>query len=303
MRLYTFELNRQTKVGVEWQGQLVDIHAACSASHQEKPRFFPTDLRQFARIGAPALAAAQEALDFVKKRRAAPVDEQLLYPLDAVRLLAPIPRPGKILCSGNNYRGHQQENSAAAPTEPFFFAKMPTTVIGPGEPIVKPRLIAQLDYGVELAVIIGRRMKNTPESEVMSSIFGYTILNDITARDVQFKDIQSTLAKNFDTFCPLGPCIVTADEISDPTNLQLRAYLNGNLKQSGATADWIFPLPRLLSYLSQFMTLEPGDIISTGTPPGVGLFQKPPLFMKPGDTIALEIDGIGRLENPVIAEP
>ncbi|MGZ8899006.1 MAG: fumarylacetoacetate hydrolase family protein [Limisphaerales bacterium] len=299
MRLYTFELNQRKKVGAEWQGQLVDLAAAHSAS-QGQPLPFPTDLHQFIRMGELALPAAREALDFVKKRRAAPVGEQLLFPLDAVRLLAPIPLPRKILCAGNNFHGHQQKKSSATvPAELFFFAKLPNTVIGPGAPIIIPRLTHQLDYGIALAAIIGRRMKNIATAEVLSAIFGYTILNDLTARDVQSNNNQLTLAKNFDTFCPLGPCIVTPDELPDPNNLQLRTYLNGQLQQSSATADWILSLPRLLSYLSQFMTLEPGDIVSTGTPRAL---QNPPRFLNPGDTLALEIDNIGRLENPVIAE-
>ena len=309
MRLYKFEINGQSRVGLEWQEQLVDVATAYSAfvsGAEPKPgrlRAVPTELLSFIRLGTLALEAAADALAFVKKRPAVPVGEQLVYPFETVKILTPIPRPGKILCAGTNYLAHKEENPAAViPAEPFFFAKLPSTVIGPGAAIVKPALTEQLDYEVELAVVIGKRMKRTPESEVMDSIFGYTLINDVSARDVQFKDNQITLGKNFDTFCPLGPCIVTADELTQPGSVRLRTRLNGVVMQEGVTADWIFPLPKLLSFLSQVMTLEPGDVVSTGTPEGAGVFRNPPVFMKPGDVVAIEAEGIGRLENPVIAE-
>ena len=234
-------------------------------------RAIPTEMLSLVRLGTLAIEAANEAINFIKKRPAVPVGEQLVYPFDAVKVLAPIPRPGKILCSGINYRGHKEENpEAKMPTEPFFFSKLPSAVIGPGQPIVKPRMTEQLDYEVEFAVVIGKRMKNTAETDVIGSVFGYTVLHDVSARDVQFKDNQITLGKNFDTFCPLGPCIVTADELIEPGNVRLKSTLNGKVMQDGTTADWVFPLPRLLSFLSGVMTLEPGDVVSTGTPAGGG---------------------------------
>ncbi len=154
-------------------------------------------------------------------------------------------------------------------------------------------------------MVIGRTMRNVPEDQVMSGIWGYTILHDVSARDFQFRtprDNNITLGKNFDTFAPMGPCIVTADEIPDPAGLRLRTLLNDEVMQDGSTADWLFPLPRLLSALAEVMTLEPGDIVTTGTPAGVGAFHQPPVWLKPGDTVALEIERIGRLENPVVAE-
>ncbi|MBV9489352.1 MAG: fumarylacetoacetate hydrolase family protein, partial [Verrucomicrobia bacterium] len=170
-----------------------------------------------------------------------------------------------------------------------------------GVPIRHPKRTTQLDYEIEFAAVIGRFMSETPEDAVMESVFGYTLLHDVSARDIQFKDNQITLGKNFDTFCPLGPCVVTTDELPRPNNVRLRTYLNGELVQDGSTADWLFSLPKLLSFLSHTMTLEPGDVVSTGTPAGVGVFRKPPRFLKPGDVVRLEADGIGVLENPVIA--
>jgi 2,4-didehydro-3-deoxy-L-rhamnonate hydrolase len=226
-----------------------------------------------------------------------------IHDLEGLRLLAPIPRPGKILCSGINYRSHLEENpKAILPEEPFFFAKLPSTVIGPSQPIICPRRSQQVDYEIELAVVIGRKMKETAESDVLEHVFGYTILHDVSARDVQFRDNQITLGKNFDTFCPIGPCVVTRDEISRPDRITLKTFLNGQTMQDGSTSDWLFSLPQLLSFLSQRITLEPGDIVSTGTPAGVGVFRKPPIFLKPGDIVRLEADQIGVLQNNVTAQ-
>jgi 2,4-diketo-3-deoxy-L-fuconate hydrolase len=223
--------------------------------------------------------------------------------LESLRLLAPIPRPGKILCSGINYRSHLQENpNAILPEEPFFFAKLPSTVIGPSQPIICPRRSQQVDYEIEFAVVIGRKMKETAEADALEHVFGYTILHDVSARDVQFRDNQITLGKNFDTFCPIGPCVVTRDEIPRPDRIRLKTFLNGQTMQDGSTADWLFSLPQLLSFLSQRITLEPGDIVSTGTPAGVGVFRKPPIFLKPGDNVRLEADQIGVLQNSVTAQ-
>lgn len=282
MRLYTFEQQGSMHIGVERDGRLMEL-----GSHRD-------GMIGFIAAGRTAMAAAVES--------ARQADGTVSHAFDSVRILAPIPRPGKILCSGMNYRSHVKENPAAVlPATPFFFAKVPTAVIGPGQPIVSPGMTRQLDYEVELAVVIGRKMKAVPEEEAMQCVAGYTILQDISARDVQFADHQITLGKNFDTFSPMGPCLVTADEIPDPAHLSLRTYVNGTTMQDGSTADWIFPLPFLLSFLSRVMTLEPGDVVSTGTPAGVGYFRSPAVFLKPGDVVRLEIERIGILENPVVA--
>lgn len=287
MRLYTFEIEGEARVGAEITGQrcVLDLHAADPA--------LPSQLLDLIRAGKPVWGRAAELLSIASSPT---------YRLEEVRLLTPISRPGKILCSGINYRSHQEENpSATFPDEPFFFAKMPSTVIGPGAPIRHPKRTKQLDYEIEFAVVIGRLMTETPEDQVMESIFGYTILHDVSARDVQFKDNQITLGKNFDSFCPIGPCVVTADQLSHPEDVRLRTYLNGEVMQDGSTADWVFSLPQLLSFLSHTMTLEPGDVVSTGTPAGVGVFRKPPRYLRPGDVVQLEAEGIGLLKNPVVA--
>lgn len=283
MKLYTFEVDGQQRIGVEDHGNLIDLGDAGAA----------TDMLTLIRAGASGLEAVEKALK---------AGNQATYALEDVRLHAPIPRPGKILCSGINYQSHFEENpNAVMPEEPFFFAKLPSTVIGPGDAIVHTEFTQQLDYEVEFAVVIGKPLYRAAEDQVMDAVFGYTLLHDVSARDVQFKDNQITLGKNFDSFTPLGPCIVTKDELTDPGNVRLRSLVNGEVMQDGSTQEWLFSLPKLLSFLSRRMTLEPGDIISTGTPAGVGVFRKPPVFLKPGDVVVLEAEGIGRLENHVVA--
>jgi 2-keto-4-pentenoate hydratase/2-oxohepta-3-ene-1,7-dioic acid hydratase in catechol pathway len=223
------------------------------------------------------------------------------YALSDVKLEAPI-RPGKVLCSGINYKGHAEENpNAKMPTDPFFFAKLPSSVVGPDDPVAKPAVTEQMDYEVEFSAVIGKRLHRAAESDVMPAIFGYTLLNDISARDVQFKDNQITIGKNLAGFAPIGPVIVTADELTAPDRVQLRTRLNGKTMQDGNTSDWLFPLPRLIAFLSQYMPLEPGDIVTTGTPAGVGVFRNPQVFMKAGDVVEIEADGIGTLRTPIVA--
>lgn len=285
MRLYTFDAQGKTRIGVEAGDGLIDLAADST---------FPQDMIGLLRAGDVALSAARRLVE----SGSAPH-----YPFDAVRILAPIPRPGKILCSGLNYRSHLDENpDAVLPESPFFFAKLPNTVIGPGEAIILPEQSQQVDYEVEFAVVIGKPApRGTSLGHIMSCVFGYTLLHDVSARDVQFRDNQITLGKNFDTFAPIGPCIVTKEEIADLDNVKLRSYINDQMMQDGSTSDWVFPLPRLLTAVTDVMSLEPGDIISTGTPGGVGYFRQPQVFLKSGDVVVIEAEGIGKLENPVLA--
>jgi 2,4-diketo-3-deoxy-L-fuconate hydrolase len=297
MRLYTFEVNGRQRVGAETDKRLIDLRTAFSANDASAGT--GADLLSTLRGGDAAMDAAREAVNFALEHPG----EYPSYGFDEVKLLAPVPRPGKILCSGINYASHKEENpNAKMPDEPFFFSKLPSAVIGPGAPIVIPKRSAQVDYEVEFAVVIGKTMRHTPVSGVMDCVAGYTILHDVSARDIQFKDNQITLGKNFDTFSPVGPCLVTKDEIPSPDNCRLRTLLNGRVMQDGSTSEWLFSLPALLSFLSGVMTLEPGDVVSTGTPAGVGFFRNPQVFLKPGDQVILEIEGIGRLENPVTSE-
>lgn len=222
--------------------------------------------------------------------------------LSSARILAPTTNPSKILCCGVNYQDHIDENPAAVlPSSPFFFAKLPSAVIGMDDEIVVPYPEAQVDWEVELALIIGRTAKHVREEEALDYVFGYTVLNDVSGRDIQFKDQQITLGKGIDTFCPLGPVVVTADAVPDPQGLALRSWVNDQPMQNGSTANMIFPVAHLIHHLSRIITLYPGDVISTGTPAGVGTFRQPPVYLKPGDRVSVEVEGIGRLSNPVVA--
>jgi 2-keto-4-pentenoate hydratase/2-oxohepta-3-ene-1,7-dioic acid hydratase in catechol pathway len=222
------------------------------------------------------------------------------HALADARLDAPI-RPGKVLCSGINYKAHATENpNATMPEEPFFFAKLPSSVVGPDVAVARHPRVTQMDYEVEFSAVIGAPLHQASEDQVMPAVFGYTLLNDLSARDVQFKDAQITLGKNFAGYAPIGPCIVTADAL-DPDNVRLTTRVNGVKLQDGNTSDWIFPLPRLIAFLSGVMPLEPGDIVTTGTPAGVGVFRNPQVFLKPGDVVEIAAEEIGTLRTPITA--
>lgn len=242
-----------------------------------------------------SLADGWEGLRAVRSRAGDP------FPVSSVRLLAPLARPSKIIGVGLNYRDHAAESNAAVPISPILFAKLPNAVVGPQDAIELPPESEFVDWEIELAVIIGRKARGVRRESAMDHVAGYTILNDVSARDIQERDGQWVRAKSFDTFAPLGPWIATADELGDGSGLGLRLWVNGQLKQSSNTSELIFDVPTLVSFCSRGFTLEPGDIITTGTPAGVGHGRDPQECLRAGDVVALEIDGIGRLENPVRA--
>jgi len=222
--------------------------------------------------------------------------------LEEASLHPPIARPEKIVAIGLNYEDHAAETGAEIPDKPVVFTKYPNTIIGPGAPIRIPPICEQVDFEAELAVVVGRRAKNVSELEALDYVFGYTNANDVSARDLQFSEGgQWTRSKSIDTFLPLGPYVATRDEVPDPQNLYIRTILNGETVQDGTTSRMIFTVAELVSFLSQGMTLEPGDVIITGTPPGVGMARDPQLWMKPGDEVSIEIEGLGTLTNPVEA--
>jgi len=224
--------------------------------------------------------------------------------LERVKLAPPVTRPEKIIGIGLNYKDHASEQNAPLPDEPRIFAMFPSTLTGPNDPIVwDTAMTSQVDYEAELAVIIGKTIKNCPENEAMGAVFGYTCANDVSARDIQLQKGQLVRGKALDTFCPLGPWIVTTDEIPDPGALYIRSRLNGNLMQDGHTSQLIFGVPALIAFLSRSFTLVPGDVILTGTPKGVGAFRNPPVFLKDGDTVTIEIEGLDRLTNPCRCAP
>lgn len=216
-----------------------------------------------------------------------------------VKILAPIPNPPKIICLAFNYVDHAKEQNLTPPQEPAIVMIPRTTLNGTNSEIVCPSFVKQLDYEVELALVIGKGGKNIPESESLSHIFGYMVFNDVSARDVQAQDKQFGRAKGFDTFAPCGPWITTADEIADPQNLKLRTWINGTLRQDSSTSNMFIKIPSIISKISKVMTLEKGDIISTGTPAGVMLNKPNAVFLQDGDKIEMEIEMLGKLENTV----
>jgi 2-keto-4-pentenoate hydratase/2-oxohepta-3-ene-1,7-dioic acid hydratase in catechol pathway len=229
--------------------------------------------------------------------------ESVSRPINEVTLLSPIDSPPKIVCLGLNYRDHAAEQNAAIPDEPIIFIKPHTTIIGPDENIIKPSFVKKLDYEAELAIIIERKAKNVSVSEAGSHIFGYTILNDVSARDLQFKDKQWTRGKSIDTFAPIGPSITTENQLQDTSDLFIRTWVNNELRQNSTTKNMVFDVYEIVHHLSRIMTLEPCDIIATGTPAGVGFALKPqPKFLQPGDIVTIEIEKIGILENIVTEE-
>jgi len=213
----------------------------------------------------------------------------------------PIERPGKIVCVGLNYRGHADEQGAKIPERPRLFAKWSTSLIGPGEPIVLPPITQCVDHEAELGVVIGTRVKNVAAEHALEAVRGYLCANDVSARDLQRADRQFTRAKSLDTFCPIGPELVPAAAVADPQALRLRCLVNGEARQDSSTADMIFSVAELIAFVSEAITLEPGDLLLTGTPPGVGEFRDPPLYLADGDEVTVEIEGVGVLTNPVRA--
>jgi 2,4-diketo-3-deoxy-L-fuconate hydrolase len=214
--------------------------------------------------------------------------------------MLPIDRPGKIVCVGLNYRDHAEEQGVELPEEPLLFAKWPNALIGPGDPIVIPPLVTRCDYEAELGVVVGARVARVSKENALEAVRGYVCANDVSARDLQFKDGQWTRGKSVDTFCPVGP-LVAAEEIGDPHALPIRAIVSGDVLQDSNTANLIFGVDEIISYASQTMTFEPGDLILTGTPAGVGVFRDPQRLLRPGDEVTIEIEGVGTLTNPVVA--
>jgi 2-keto-4-pentenoate hydratase/2-oxohepta-3-ene-1,7-dioic acid hydratase in catechol pathway len=249
---------------------------------------------QKARVTAERLSGDKNALAEAKEKG-------LLVRSQDAYWHAPVPRPGKVICIGLNYRDHAAESNMPIPERPVIFSKFSTAVIAPGEPVVLPKTSNQVDYEAELAVVIGRRAKNVSAQNAYHYVLGYTAFNDVSARDFQFADGQWQRGKSCDTFAPMGQTIVTTDAITDPHKLSIKLILNGKTMQDSNTNQLIFGVPELIEFLSETITLEPGDVIATGTPPGVGFARKPPVFLKPGDVMEVLIEGIGGLGNPVAA--
>ena len=285
MRLITFTHENETRIGLLDGEEVVDLRAAAPG--------LPTEMVAFLEAGEPALDQARAALGASGSRIA----------LGNVHLESPVLRPPKILAVGLNYRDHVEEAGQEIPKLPLIFNKQSTSAHPPFDPFHMPRASQVLDYEGELAVVIGRRCRHVPAARAAEVIAGYTICNDVSVRDWQLRIPTWTMGKSFDTHCPLGPAIVTADELGDPHSLDLQTWVNGEKRQSSNTKNLIFDCFALVEHLSEAFTLEPGDIIVTGTPGGVGIAMKPPALLKTGDVVKIAIDGLGEIENAVIEEP
>ena len=288
MRVMTFQKGSETGLGVVDGDAVVDLAAVESAG-------VPRDMLALIAGGAAAQAAVKTAV------AKAPASARLA--LAAIQPALPIARPPKFVCVGLNYAEHAKEGGHAVPTYPSFFLRVDTSLIPAGAPVVLPKCSIQLDYECELTVVIGKGGRHIPEARALEHVFGYTLFNDVSVRDYQRKTSQWTAGKNFDDTGPLGPHIVTADELPPgASGLRITTRVNGETMQDSTTGDMIFSTARTISILSEIMTLEPGDMIATGTPSGVAHARKPPAWMKAGDTVEVEVERIGVLRNPVIAE-
>jgi acylpyruvate hydrolase len=297
MKLVRFSTNGQTpRLGVLQGERIADLQSSLTASLTRRgvnraseiaAALVPNSTRAFLE-GGPI---AEEAVAGIK--------EWVTVPASSARLHAPITDPGKFICIGLNYRDHAEEANQPIPKEPPIFAKWSNAILDPNEPILRPRGSNQLDWEVELGVVIGKPARFVSKEKALDYVWGYTIINDVSARDFQFIGSQWMAGKIPETFAPVGPYIADRSEIPDPHVLELKLWVNGKQMQGGNTKTFIFDVRYIVSYLSGLMTLSPGDLIATGTPPGVGFARKPPVFLQPGDTCRLEITGLGQIENPV----
>jgi len=284
MRLVTVLTEQGPRACGESEGSYVDLNDADPA--------LPATVKGLLALGPEGVRRAGSAMARGGRRH---------EPAGAT-LLAPVPDPAKIVCLGLNYRDHAAESGMDVPTEPILFSKYATALIGPGAPIVLPESSQEVDYEAELVVVIGRGGREIPRDRAMEHVGGYAVGNDVSARDWQLgkPGKQWMAGKTFDTFAPVGPAVVTPEEIPDPQALGIRARVNGRTMQDSNTEQLVFGVAEVIAYLSRIFTLEPGDLIFTGTPPGVGMARKPPVWLQPGDIVEVEIDGLGRLRNPVV---
>lgn len=308
MKLVSFLHHGQERLGIEVEGGFIDANAVCqamlAAAGDAAPArladaLLPADIVAFLQGGARTLEQAKKVLAFVAESTAA---DRAGYVHDSstVKRLSPVPHPGKVVCVGRNYHDHVSEMKREVPTIPVIFAKLPNTVCADGDDVPFPSVSEQLDYEAELAVVIGKRGKDIPEAEALDYVAGYTALNDITVRDWQHRTPQWLQGKSFDKSAPIGPVLVTVDEIPNPHVLDIKLWLNGELRQNDNTKRLIFNVPFLISFISKVMTLEPGDIIATGTPGGVGVAMDPKGFLKVGDVVKVDIEKIGVLTNQIV---
>jgi 2-keto-4-pentenoate hydratase/2-oxohepta-3-ene-1,7-dioic acid hydratase in catechol pathway len=299
MKLITFSLKETIQIGVLRETVTINLNSlsAIHVNTNNEESTFPTDMLQLVKLGKTGLDYIETMLNWLDENESYKAEVEV--DTNSIKLLAPISNPGKVVCVGNNYMDHCIEQNVVPPKQPMIFSKWASCIIGPNEDVILPEDSEQVDYEAELAVIIGKEGKNIPENQALDYIYGYTVMNDVSARDIQFEDVQWVRGKSYDTFAPIGPAIVTADEIEDPHNLDIRLTVNGETLQDSNTKHLIHKIPYIISYLSKGFTFQPGDVIATGTPHGVGVFRNPPIFLKKGDVCTIEIEKVGTLKNPI----
>jgi len=311
LKLVAFKVHDEARLGVLERDIVIDLNLAHKLYLSEQGEnsnaleSFPSTIIDFLSLGEKARNYASNLVAYalaLRKKRSGEIEQQkVLLNVSNVRISAPVPLPPKIICLGLNYRDHAEEGHVPLPEEPILFSKPSTAIVGHDDPVVYPKISSQVDYEIELAVVIGKEGRNISEADAYNHIGGYTVFNDISARDIQFKDKQWFRGKSFDTFAPTGPCLVLADQISDPHHLKMELRVNGEVRQSSTTANMIFKIPEIIAFISHVITLQPGDIIATGTPAGVGFYAKPEKrLLKPGDLMEAEIESIGVLRNRVV---
>jgi len=315
MRLVTFERESALRLGAEHDGYFIDLNrayafrlaaAGCADFQARADRELPADMLAFLDAWVDTRGRAREALQFGQGllKQGGPMAGAVASPTTAVRRRAPILNPRKLICLGQNYADHAAESNAPVPSEPILFSKYATAIIGPDDPIRLPGVSQQVDFEVELACILGRGGRHIRKEHALEHVAGYTVFHDVSARDYQIgkPGKQWMAGKSFDTFAPMGPALVTADEIADPHALDIRCTLSGEVMQSSNTRHLIFSIPEIIAYCSHIFTLEPGDVIATGTPGGIGYARNPKRFLRDGDIVVMEVSGVGVLRNPVKAE-
>ena len=296
MRLASYARNGEERAGLVMDDDVYDVELSAASLGAALPQGVAPRVLALLESGAAAALGSLNARIAAARAAGTGLPPACRVRLAEARLLAPVPRPPKLLCLGLNYRDHALEQNAALPEVPLVFAKATSAVVADGDPIVIPGGSVKVDYEGELAFVVGSRLKHTPAEAALAGIFGYTILNDVTERQIQ-KERVWFRAKGIDTFAPMGPWIVTADEVGDPLNLDLETRLNGRVMQSGSTRNLIFPPAEIIAFLTRYITLEPGDVISTGTPSGVGVFRRPQVFLKQGDVVEVSVGKIGKSDQ------
>lgn len=307
MKLISFRYDGNTRIGAIEDGQIVDLNLAYRAllesegvirARQIAEAYVPANMVEFLQGGEQSIDLARKAVDFAVGNGNAS-SYRLIHRESDVKIEAPVTNPGKMICVGHNYREHILEMSRELPPFPVIFAKFANTIIGPQDDIPFYPVSKQLDYEAEFAFVIGRRARNVSLQDALDYVAGYTIVNDVTYRDIQRRTLQWLQGKTVEGSAPMGPWLITADEIADPSGRDIRLTVNGEERQHSNTANLVFTVPYLVEFLSSLMTLEPGDVILTGTPGGVGVARNPEVFLKDGDIVRIEIEGIGVLENRV----